>query len=103
LAGDKKFKQPKGCQYAHNDLIIPYIFLQPFSSACFSVFLCCLWHRKYQPADQLKVNHREALMQSYQINALPDHLPASKIAYLPLLMQPPEKAWGRSYKKKRRK
>jgi len=42
-------------------------------------------------------------MQSYQINALPDHLPASKIAYLPLLMQPPEKAWGRSYKKKRRK
>jgi hypothetical protein len=42
----------------------------------------------------------KALTQCYQINALPDHLPASKIAYLPLLMQPPEKAWGRSYKKK---
>jgi hypothetical protein len=42
LAGSKWFNQPRRYPRATSDLIVPYIFLQPFSSACSSDFLCYL-------------------------------------------------------------
>jgi hypothetical protein len=47
-----------------------------------------------------KVNYKKALMHDYQTFVLPVHLPASRIAYLPLLTLPPEKH-GRKFTIKR--